>query len=130
MESHPLIMTLRTKSHSKYLLIGIRSGMTDKELVGAHWFGIDWSHKPIQFTAKELAEFCAAQNSPIQCRTEARPSRIFERHTRSENEQSGVRRHLRREELDNSKLCNREQTPADTAGNLLFANSRESRRTT
>ena len=28
--------------------------MTDKELLGAHWFGIDWSHKPIQFTAKEL----------------------------------------------------------------------------
>jgi hypothetical protein len=63
-ESHPSIMTLRTEPHSKYLLLGIKSGMTDKEL------------------------------------------------------------------LDNSKLCNREQTPADTAGNLLFANSRESWRTT
>ena len=28
-----------------------------------------------------------------------------------------------RAELDNSKLCNREQTPADTAGSLLFGNS-------
>jgi hypothetical protein len=56
-------MTLRSKPPSKYLLIGIKSGMTDKELLGAHWFGV--GHEPIQFTAKELAEFRAAQNPPI-----------------------------------------------------------------
>jgi hypothetical protein len=54
-------MTLRTKPNSKYLLIGIKSGMTDKELLGAHWFGV--GHEPIQFTAQELAEFCATEQT-------------------------------------------------------------------
>jgi hypothetical protein len=36
--------------------------MTDRELLEAHWFGINRDHKPIQFTAKELAEFRAEQN--------------------------------------------------------------------
>ena len=58
-------MTLRTEPHSKYLLSGIKSGMTDKELLGGYWFGIDRGRKPKQFTAKELAGFRAAQNPPI-----------------------------------------------------------------
>ena len=62
-------MTMRTTSHSKYLLIGIKSGMTDKELLEGATRRILVRNRPgsqaIQFTAKELAEFRAAQNPPI-----------------------------------------------------------------
>jgi hypothetical protein len=57
-----MTMTKNTKPYRKYLLLGIRSGMTDRGLLEAHWFGINRDHKPIQFTAKELAEFRAEQN--------------------------------------------------------------------
>ena len=58
-----MTMTKKTKPYGEYLLLGIRSGMTDRELLGAHWFGIEWDHKPIQFTAKELAEFRVEQQT-------------------------------------------------------------------
>ena len=58
-----MTMTVRNDPHGMYLLLGIKSGMTDKELLGGHWFGV--GHEPIQPTAQELTEFRATEQTKL-----------------------------------------------------------------